>query len=657
MRQAQPVRVPFGHLQQVGLGSDIAFEGHDHLLADRVDGRVGDLRETLLEVVVEHPRLVGERRERCVVAHRPQRIAAFAHQVEEHELHGLGGVAERLHPLDQRLLVQAPDGRCTRRTEIGQIEALAREPLAVGALPGPLGLDLVVGHHAPGLEVDQEQPAGPEPSLLHHPLGRDRHHPDLRGHDAAAVVGDVVPARPQPVTVQDRADAGAVGEGDGGRAVPRLHQAGVVLVEGALVGRHVAPLLPRLGDHHHDRLRQRAAVHEQEFERVVEVAGVGAVRLDHRKELPEVVAEELGAHHAFAGVHPVAVAEQGVDLAVVAHEAVRLRPVPGGKGVGAEARVDHREVRLVPGRFEVGKELEELARGQHPLVDDHLRGQGAEVQQLAFGEALVAAQAAAGVLADDVEPALEAFAREALARRDEELLHVRHGGQRGAAEVRALGVVRQGAPAEAFLALRRDDRLDAFLARASLGRVVRQEDVAGAVAARLGEGSAEGDLCEAREQLVRQRGEDAGPVAGVGLAADAAAMLHAAVDALRVVHDAAPGASLDVAYEADAAALVLEAGIVEPLGRGWSGADSMRCVHGTLPCETGRRTPTGLRLATVPPPDGGSCGIRIVLVPADPDRVKLANMPSPDSPALEARETGSGGTTAPIRIDGADARL
>ena len=46
----------------------------------------------------------------------------------------------------------------------------------------------------------------------------------------------------------------------------------------------------------------------------------------------------------------------------------------------------------------------------------------------------------------------------------------------------------QGAPAEAFLALRRDDRLDALLARAPLGRVVRQEDVAGAVAAGSGNG-------------------------------------------------------------------------------------------------------------------------------------------------------------------------
>ena len=573
MGHAQPVRVLLGHLQQVRLGSDVALQRHDHFFANRVDGGVGDLREALLEVVVEHAGLVGEHRQRRVVAHRAQRIAALAHDVEEHELHGLGGVAERLHALEQRVLVEAGDLSRSRPVEVVQVEALAREPLAVGAPPGPVGLDLVVGHHSAGIEVDEEQPPRPQPALLDHAFGGDGEHPDLGRHDAAVVVGDVVAARAKPVAVQHRADAGAVGEHDGRRAVPRLHQAGVVLVERTLVGCHVGAVLPRLRDHHHDRRGERAPRHEQELEHVVEVARVGAVRLHHREELREIVAEELGAHHALARVHPVAVAEQGVDLAVVAHEAVRLRAVPGGEGVGAEARVHHREVGLVVGVLQIVEELEELMRGQHALVDDHLRRERAEVEQGALGETLVAAQGPARMLADDVELPLEGLALEGLAiairaRRDEELLHVRHGGDGGAAEIGAPGVDRQRAPAEAHLALRRDDGLDALLARAPLGRVMREEHVAGTVEARLGEGAAERLAGDAGEQPVRQRGEDAGAIAGIGLVADAAAMVHAAVDVLRVVDDGAARAALDVAHEADAAALVLEAGVVEPLRRG-----------------------------------------------------------------------------------------
>ena len=171
------------------------------------------------------------------------------------------------------------------------------------------------------------------------------------------------------------------------------------------------------------------------------------------------------------------------------------------------------------------------------------------------------------MLADEVELALEAIARVSLPRRDEELLHVRHGGDGGAAEIRARGVVRQLAPAETLLALRCDGRLDKRLAHAPLDRIQRQEDVADAVAAPLGQLAAESVPCEAREQLVRQGREYAGAVAGIGLVADAAAVFHGAVDVLGVVENAAAGTPLDVAHEADAAALVLEPRIVEPLGR------------------------------------------------------------------------------------------
>ena len=46
--------------QQVRTGPEVRNERHHQLLADRIDRRVGDLGEELLEVVVEEPRLVGK---------------------------------------------------------------------------------------------------------------------------------------------------------------------------------------------------------------------------------------------------------------------------------------------------------------------------------------------------------------------------------------------------------------------------------------------------------------------------------------------------------------------------------------------------------------------------------------------------------------------
>ena len=155
-----------------------------------------------------------------------------------------------------------------------------------------------------------------------------------------------------------------------GRAVPRLHQAGVVLVEGPLLLAHRLVAGPRLGDHHHHRVRQRAAGEHQQLEHVVEHRRVAALGVDDGQDLREVVAEQRRREQALARVHPVDVAAQGVDLAVVADEAVRVRARPVREGVGArsasapwpgrlDARVD--DVR------EVGRQL---GRDQHPLVDE-----------------------------------------------------------------------------------------------------------------------------------------------------------------------------------------------------------------------------------------------------------------------------------------------
>ena len=86
--------------------------------------------------------------------------------------------------------------------------------------------------------------------------GGNVEHADLGRHDDQVVLGDVIARRPQAVAIEHRADVRAVGEGDRGRAVPRLHQAGVIFVKRLLLLAHRRVAGPRLGDHHHDRVRQ-----------------------------------------------------------------------------------------------------------------------------------------------------------------------------------------------------------------------------------------------------------------------------------------------------------------------------------------------------------------------------------------------------------------
>ena len=144
------------------------------------------------------------------------------------------------------------------------------QPLAVRLPPEQRPLDVLVVQQLVPLGVDDEHLARLQPPAFDHVLRRHPQGPVLGGHDDPAVPGDGVAGRTQPVPVQRRADDAAVGEGDRGRAVPRLHQGAVVLVEGAPVRVHQVVVLPGLGDHHGHRVRQASSRQVQELQGVVE---------------------------------------------------------------------------------------------------------------------------------------------------------------------------------------------------------------------------------------------------------------------------------------------------------------------------------------------------------------------------------------------------
>ena len=119
-----------------------------------------------------------------------------------------------------------------RVAHVGPVGQLVEgDEAVVEPLPGTacsaasVGLDLVVVDDPALGGVDQEHAPGLEPALAGRPVRLvDVEHADLGGHHHEAVAGDPVAAGAQTVAVEHRADDRAVGEGDRGRAVPRLHQ-------------------------------------------------------------------------------------------------------------------------------------------------------------------------------------------------------------------------------------------------------------------------------------------------------------------------------------------------------------------------------------------------------------------------------------------------
>ena len=80
--------------QQVDLGADARLEAHHDRLTQRIDRGVRDLSEQLLEVREEGRALIGQRRERDVVAHRAGGLRRVPCHRDEQDVQVLLGPAE-----------------------------------------------------------------------------------------------------------------------------------------------------------------------------------------------------------------------------------------------------------------------------------------------------------------------------------------------------------------------------------------------------------------------------------------------------------------------------------------------------------------------------------------------------------------------------------
>ena len=86
---------------------------------------------------------------------------------------------------------------------------------------------------------------------------------------------------------------------------------------------------PRLGDHHHDDLRQLATGHHQQLHGVIEFTGVTTAGFDDWHHIFYVGTQNVTVHQPLPRCDPVSVSAQGIDLSVVGHPTQWLgaRPV------------------------------------------------------------------------------------------------------------------------------------------------------------------------------------------------------------------------------------------------------------------------------------------------------------------------------------------
>ena len=133
--------------------------------------------------------------------------------------------------------------------------------------------DFVIRDNAASLGVDKEHLSRLETALGDDMVLADfREHTSLGCKNQVAVVCDLPAAGAESVAIELGSDQCAVREDDIRRAIPRLNQCVVVLVERLDVGVERVVVLPSRREHHEQSVREAASGEMQQFQALVEGA-------------------------------------------------------------------------------------------------------------------------------------------------------------------------------------------------------------------------------------------------------------------------------------------------------------------------------------------------------------------------------------------------
>ena len=325
---------------------------------------------------------MAEDGQRGIAAHRAGGFRAAFRHGEHDGLQILVAVAEGLLEPHHFFSCVGGDFPVGHR-QVGKVYQIPIQPFAVGLAAGVLRFQVLVVYQLALHRVHQQHLAGAQAVFADDMLLRDVQNAHLAGQNQPSVVGDVIAAGAQTVAVKDCAHHVAVAEQNGRRAVPGLQHGSIILVKVLLLLIHVPVVAPRLRDGDHHRQRQIHAVHDHEFQGVVQHGRVGTALIDNRQHLGHIVLQKAAGNGLLTGEHGVHVATDGVDLAVVENEPVGVRPVPAGRGVGGEAAVNHADGGLVVLVLQIRVELPQLLDQKHALIHDGAAGQAAHIGLLA----------------------------------------------------------------------------------------------------------------------------------------------------------------------------------------------------------------------------------------------------------------------------------
>ena len=166
--------------QQITLCAHVYSGGGDDFLPQRVDGRIRDLGEHLLEILEQRRAGVAEDGQRGVAAHGAGGFRAVLRHGEHDGLQVLIAVAEGLlkpYHFFSRIGGYLP----VRHRQVGEVHQIPVQPFAVGLAAGVLRFQVFIVHQLALHRVHQQHLAGTQAVLADDTLLRDVQNAHLAG--------------------------------------------------------------------------------------------------------------------------------------------------------------------------------------------------------------------------------------------------------------------------------------------------------------------------------------------------------------------------------------------------------------------------------------------------------------------------------------------
>ena len=144
---------------------------------------------------------------------------------------------------------------------------------------------------------------------------------------------------------------------------------------------------PGFRNEQHHGVGEAVAALNQEFERVIEASRVGLPFEGDGPQLGNTLAEQRRGYARLPRSHPVHIAAQRIDLAIVADHAIGVREPPRREGVRRKALMNERKRRCKARIMQVEVIFAHLIGQEHAFVDDGAARQGDDIEVLDLNRA------------------------------------------------------------------------------------------------------------------------------------------------------------------------------------------------------------------------------------------------------------------------------